>query len=70
MRNRKILSILVALFVLAVPAMAVFTGTDLDATLSNLRRELSYDYREKSETQQQLKSKIEAQHRKMVETVL
>jgi len=69
MKLRKLLSILLALFVLAVPAMAVFTGMDLDATLSNLRRELSHDYREKSQTQQQLINKNEAQHRKMVEIV-
>jgi len=29
-----------------VPAMAVFTGMDLDVTLSNLRRELFHDYRQ------------------------
>lgn len=40
MKKRKLLSILVALFAVAVPAMAVFTGMDLDATLSNLRRRI------------------------------
>ena len=44
MKKHKLLIIFVALLVLAVPAMAVFTGMDLDATLSNLRRELFYDF--------------------------
>ena len=54
---------------MAVPAMAVFTGLDLDATLTNLRRELFHDYRQITQTQRQLKNKNEAQHRKMVEIV-
>ena len=69
MKPRKTLSTLVALLVMAVPAMAVFTGLDLDATLTNLRRELFHDYRQITQTQLQLKNKNEAQHRKMVEIV-
>ena len=69
MKNRRIFSILLALFVVAVPALAVFTGMDLDATLSNLRRELSHDYQELSQTQERLKGKYEVQHRKMVDIV-
>ena len=69
MRKRKFLSILVALFVVALPAMAVFTGMDLDATLSNLRRELFHDYRQIDKTRQQLNEKYEVQHQKMVEIV-
>ncbi len=66
-KQRKLLIILVALFSVAVPAMAVFTGMDLDATLSNLRRELSHDFRQKSRTQLKLQEKYEDQHRKMVD---
>lgn len=69
MKKRKILTLLIALFVVALPATAVFTGMDLDATLSNLRRELSVDYRQISQTQDQLKGKYEVQHRKMVDIV-
>jgi len=69
MKNRKFLCILVALFALTVPALAVFTGMDLDATLSNLRRELFYDYRQKTKTQEKLQEKYEDQHQKMVEIV-
>jgi len=69
MRKRKFLSILLALFTLAVPALAVFTGMDLDATLSNLRRELFYDYRQKSQTQEQMQKKYEIQHQQMVDIV-
>ncbi len=69
MKKRKLLSIIAALFVTAVPALAVFTGMDLDVTLSNLRRELAHDYRHKSLTQAQLQGKYEAQHRQMVDIV-
>ena len=69
MRKRKLLSILVALFAMAVPAMAVFTSMDLDATLSNLRRELFHDYRQIDKTRQQLNDKYLVQHQKMVEIV-
>jgi hypothetical protein len=40
MKRHKLITFLVALLVMGIPAMAVFTGLDLDATLSNLRREL------------------------------
>ena len=66
MRKQKLLTLLVALFTVAVPALAVFTGMGLDATLSNLRRELYHDYQQIDKTQQQLKDKYEDQHLKMV----
>ena len=69
MTKRKHFGILVALFVLAVPAMAVFTGMDLDATLSNLRRELSGEYHKISQTQERLQGNYEIQHQKMVDIV-
>ena len=69
MKKRKIFSILVALLVMAVPAMAVFTGMDLDVTLSNLRRELYHDYLQIDRTRQQMGIKYEVQHRKMVDIV-
>ena len=69
MKTRKLFSILAALLVAAVPAMAVFTGMDLDATLSNLRRELYHDYLQIGKTHQQMESQYEVQHRKMVDIV-
>ena len=68
-RKRKLINILAALSIFAVPALAVFTGMDLDATLSNLRRELYHDYLLISETREQLGSKYEVQHQKMVDIV-
>ena len=65
--RRKVFCFLVALLAVAVPALAVFTGMDLDATLANLRRELSYDYQQISETQAELKNYYEVQHEKMVD---
>ena len=69
MKKRKIVGILVALFVVAVPAMAVFTGMGLDATLSNLRRELYHDYLLIDKTRSNMESKYEVQHKRMVDIV-
>ena len=66
-KKRKIVCILLALLAVAVPALAVFTGMDLDATLANLRRELSHDYQQISQTQDELKKHYEGQHKQMVE---
>ena len=67
MKNRKVFFFLVALLAVAVPALAVFTGMDLDATLANLRRELCYDYHQISQTQEELKEYYDGQHKQMVE---
>ena len=67
MKKRKVIVVLSALLAVAVPALAVFTGMDLDATLANLRRELFQDYQQISQTQSQLQDYYEAQHKKMVE---
>ncbi len=69
MKQRKLFSILVALLVMAVPATAVFTGLGLDATLSNLRRELYHDYVQIDETRKSMEGKYALQHQKMVEIV-
>ena len=66
-KKRKIICILLALLAVAVPALAVFTGMDLDATLANLRRELSYDYQQIAQTQNELKEYYDGQHKQMVE---
>ncbi|MBR5010683.1 MAG: hypothetical protein IKY06_08575, partial [Clostridia bacterium] len=68
-KKRKLINILAALFIFAAPAMAVFTGMDLDATLSNLRRELYHDYLLISETRERMGSQYEVQHQKMVSIV-
>ena len=65
MHKRKLIIILAALLI-AVPAMAVFTGMDLDATLSNLRRELYHDYLQIGKTQERLQGKYDVQHQRMV----
>ena len=69
MKKHKFMSIFVALLVVAVPLMAAFTGQDLDVTLSNLRRELFYNYRQINKTREKLSSKYEVQHQKMVDIV-
>ena len=66
MKKHKLFGILMPLLLVALPAMAVFTGMDLDATLSNLRRELFYDYLQISSTREQMQSQYEVQHLKMV----
>ena len=67
MKKRKFYYILVALLAIAVPALAVFTGMDLDATLANLRRELYHEYQQIAQTQEDLKEYYEGQHKQMVE---
>ena len=54
MKKCKVVYILAALLAIALPALAVFTGMDLDATLANLRRELFQDYQRISQTQDEL----------------
>ncbi len=66
MNKRRLLTILVALLVMAFPAMAVFTGLGLDATLSNLRRELYHDYVRIDTRRGQMESKYAVQRQKMV----
>ena len=67
MTKRKKISLLVALLAVALPALAVFTGMNLDATLANLRRELSHDYHQIAQTQDELKTYYDEQHKRMVE---
>lgn len=69
MKTRKPLSVLVALLLMAVPAMAVFTGMDLDVTLSNLRRELFHDYLQIGKTRERLESRNAVQHQRMLDIV-
>jgi small-conductance mechanosensitive channel len=69
MKKHKLITSLFALFLLSLPALAVFTGLGLDATLSNLRRELYYDYLHISNTREVMGEKYEVQHQKMVDIV-
>ena len=69
MKKRKLLGTLVLLLVVAVPALAVFTGMGLDATLSNLRRELYLDYLKMDSTREEQMENYELQHQKMVDIV-
>ena len=62
----KVVLRVLALLAVAVPALAVFTGLDLDDTLTNLRWELSNDYQQVSESQDELKAYYEEQHKQMV----
>ncbi len=67
MTKRKIYCVLAALFVAALPTFSVFTGMNLDITLANLRRELSHDYHQIAQTQEELKAYYDKQHYQMVE---
>ena len=66
MKKIKFIRRLALLLAVAVVSMSVFTGQDLDVTLFNLRRELYHDYKQIDKTRQQLNSKYEEQHQKMV----
>jgi small-conductance mechanosensitive channel len=65
-KKHRFTGILMALLAVALPVMAAFTGQDLDVTLSNLRRELFFDYRQIDKTREKLTSRYEEQHLKMV----
>ena len=67
--KKRYLSIVFAIVVFAVPAMAVFSGANLSNTLKNLRVELHRDYKKISATQQSLAGRYSAQHDKMVEII-
>ncbi|MBQ7253721.1 MAG: mechanosensitive ion channel family protein [Bacteroidales bacterium] len=69
MKKYRLLIIIFALILTAMPAMAVFTGMDLDATLSNLRRELYHDWLQINNTRGQMESKYAQQHQNMVDIV-
>ena len=69
MKKHKLITSLFALLVMAFPALAVFTGMGLDATLSNLRRELYYDYLQIDHTRELMEGKYDVQHQKMVDIV-
>ena len=69
MKNHKLITVLAALFVMALPAVAVFTGMGLDSTLSNLRRELYHDYLQIDQSRERMESKYAIQHQKMVDIV-
>ena len=68
MKKWKVVFRVLALLAVAVPALAVFTGMDLDLdiTLANLRWELSHDYQQVSQSQDELKEYYEGQHEQMV----
>ncbi len=67
--KKKRLTLLFALLVFALPALAVFDGNNLGATLMNLRYELQRDFLQISQTQEKLTSKYEAQHQQMVDII-
>ncbi len=69
MKKNKLITSLFALLVVAFPALAVFTGMGLDATLSNLRRELYHDYLQIAQTRELMGKQYEIQHQKMVDIV-
>ena len=69
MKKRKLIGILILLLAVVVPAMAVFTGMGLDATLFNLRSELYHEYKRLDSTREQQRENYEIQHQKMVDIV-
>ena len=69
MKKRKLISIAILMLAVAVPAMAVFTGMGLDATLFNLRSELYHEYKRLDSKREQQRENYEIQHQKMVDIV-
>ena len=69
MKKRKLIGILILLLAVDGPAMAVFPGLGLDATLFNLRSELYHEYKRLDSTREQQRENYEIQHQKMVDIV-
>ncbi|MBR5906560.1 MAG: hypothetical protein IKZ51_08945, partial [Bacteroidales bacterium] len=67
--KRRYTSIIFALLLFAMPAFAVFSGSNLSNTLKNLRVELQRDYKKISATQQNLAGKYGEQHDRMVKII-
>ena len=67
--KRRYSSIIFALLLFAIPAFAVFSGSNLSVTLKNLRNELEGDYHRISLTQEKLSTRYEEQHQKMVDII-
>ena len=67
--KKKTLLFLSLLLAVSLPALAVFSGMDLNATLRNLRFELQRDFQKISVTQEKLSGRYLQQHQKMVEII-
>lgn len=67
--KKRYSSAIFAVLVFALPALAVFSGSNLSATLKSLRTELQRDYQRISTTQEKLSDKYQEQHNKMVDII-
>lgn len=68
-RKRRIISILAACLLAAVPAFAVFNEKDLSQTLSVLRFELSHQHSKMENSRSRIRQRNEMQHHMMVEMI-
>ena len=65
MRKRKIITIVAACLLAAIPAFAVFNEKDLSQTLSVLRFELSHQHSRMENSRARIRQRNEMQHRMM-----
>ena len=69
MRKRKIITIVAACLLAAIPAFAVFNEKDLSQTLSVLRFELSHQHSRMENSRARIRQRNEMQHRMMVDMI-
>ena len=67
--KKFLLTIILALFVCALPLMAVVSGRSLTNTLKDLCTELQAAYRQRSDAQQRFNEDFERQHKKMIDVI-
>ena len=67
--KKFLLTIILALFVCALPLMAVVSGRSLTNTLKDLCTELQTAYRQRSDAQQRFNEDFERQHKKMIDVI-
>ena len=67
--KKFLLTIILALFVCALPLMAVVSGRSLTNTLKDLCTELQTAYRQRSDAQLRFNEDFERQHKKMIDVI-
>ena len=69
MQKKRVLLLLVAVFVMAIPLYALISGQSLTKTLDDLRVELKETYQSRSESQKQFLADYNEQHQHMLDVI-
>lgn len=67
--NKKLLTLVLALFVGTVPLYSIVSGRSLTNTLKDLHTELLTDYNQRMDAQQYFSDDYDNQHKKMIDVI-